>query len=100
MAPREGFKFTLDENILKPWAFSSFNSDDPNSTKYPTPNEPSWLDCLHATRENGDYDPTDGAVFYFSLPLTAPPKAWGPVKISTVIGGLTFCTIDSPAVVS
>lgn len=101
MSPREGFKSTLQENVLKPWAFSSFNAGDPNCDKYPASDDPSWLDCLHAVRDNGDYDSTKGAQFYFSLPLTAPPHAWGPVEITAVIGGLTFCAIRSvPVVVS
>lgn len=99
MAPQQGFKSTLDENILKPWAFSSFNSNDPNSGKYPDETSDAWLDCLHAARDNGDYDSTGGAQFYFSRPLTEPPHAWGPVEITAVIGGLTFCRL-APAVVT
>lgn len=34
MAPAQGFKRDMAGNILKPWAFSSFNADDPNSLKF------------------------------------------------------------------
>jgi hypothetical protein len=94
MAPQQGFKPTMAENILKPWAFSSFNPNDPNSHKYPPSLEdPVWLDCLKAVNDPAP-DPTGGAVFYFSRPLTEPPAAWGPVSEAPCIGGIHFCVID------
>lgn len=100
MSPAQGFEPTIEGNILKPWAFSSFMDGDPNSVKYPEPEDqyllreldPSWTDSLAVARTPGE-DPTGGAVFYFSAPLTDPPAAWGSVEVSTVIGGLTFCRI-------
>jgi len=96
MAPAQGFHSLLDQNILKPYAFSSFNAGDPNSEKYPEKADDAvWLDCMHATESgNPNDDVTNGAVFYFSDPVKEPPKAWGPVVITVVIDGLTFCAID------
>lgn len=101
MAPAQGFKHTINEEILRPFQFSSFNSNDVNSTKYPRAGDPVWPQCLNLANCD-DPDPTDGAVFYFSKPLTEPPaKQWGPVKISAVIDGLTFCVIDdNPKIVT
>ena len=66
--------------ILKPWQFSSFNSNDPNSSKWPTDDsDPTFNDCLTAAYEAHDglgADPTSGAFYYHdtSIPF---PKAWG-----------------------
>ena len=89
LAPAQGFKHDLRSNILKPWAFSSFMAGDPNAVKYPAESDPVWPDCLSAARLVAD-DPTDGGVFYFSPPLTAPPHAWGAVEHSATIGHLQF----------
>ena len=82
----------MDEEILRPWQFSSFNRGDPNSTKYPDTESQVWKDCVRAV-ESQEPDPTGGATWYFSLPLKEPPKAWGAVEVSAVIDGLTFCRI-------
>lgn len=97
MAPAQGFKPTMDEEILRHSQFSSFNADDPNSTKYPDSlDDPIWQDCQLAVDSDAP-DPTGGAVFYFSKPITEPPAAWGDVDVSAVIGGLTFCRIKQAA---
>jgi len=80
--------------ILKPWQFSSFNANDPNSRKWPLDGEADWLDCLDAAKavtQQTEEDFTKGSLFYFSRPLTAPPHAWGPVEIMLTVGHLTFC---------
>lgn len=79
--------------ILKPYQFSSFNSTDVNSVKWPDDDEADWLDCLDAASQviNGSDDPTFGALYYFSPPLTEAPHAWGPVMITVKVGRLTFC---------
>jgi hypothetical protein len=89
MAPAQGFKPTVRENILKPWAFSSFMVGDPNSAKYPGTGDRSWVDSRTAATHE-DPDTVDGAVFYYSLPLEAPPKAWGLVEFCVTMGGLHF----------
>jgi len=90
MAPAQGFAHTMQENILKPWAFSSFNSKDPNSGKYPNDGDESWVHCMEAVSST-EPDNTDGAVFYFSRPMIEAPKVWGDVIVTAQFGGLTFC---------
>ena len=93
MAPREGFKREIAANVLHPGAFSSFIEGDPNAVKYPDSTDKSWQDSLAVAEEASAEDPTSGAVFYFSPPLTAAPHAWGPVRHTATIGGLQFFTI-------
>lgn len=92
MAPKEGFARDIVGNIVKPWAFSSFNASDPNASKWPVNSDPSWIESCAAADEvlAGCADTTDGAIFYYSKPLTAAPKTWGAVVQTVVIGGLNF----------
>lgn len=78
--------------ILKPWQFSSFNNSDPNHTVWPADGEESWMDSLAEANEvlGGCDDVTNGALFYFSQPLTQPPPAWGAVIPTASIGHLSF----------
>jgi spore germination cell wall hydrolase CwlJ-like protein len=65
--------------VLKPWQFSSFNPNDPNSTVWPADDSPSWTDSLSAASAvliGEDQDSTDGATFYHDLSM-GWPKAWG-----------------------
>lgn len=89
VAPAQGFRFDIPHNVLKPGAFSSFLQGDPNSARYPESSDPSWIDSLKAA-ESVEADPTGGAVFYFSRPLTEPPHDWGEVTGTATIGGLHF----------
>ena len=81
--------------ILKPWQFSSFNANDPNTNLWPDDVDPSWVDSQSAASVvyNGTMqDPTDGAVNYkvSSIPW---PKGWGEKSAyveTTVIGNHTF----------
>lgn len=91
MSPAQGFARTIAAEILRPWQFSSFNEGDPNCDLYPDENDPSWQDSLDAAEAPGLVDPTNGAVFYFSRPLTEPPTAWGDTIVTARIGHLTFC---------
>ena len=81
LAPLQGFKASPTDNILHPGAFSSFNQGNSQSILYPvqlnsdgSPNAewPAWMRCL-AVAQSDEADPTGGAVFYYSAPLTAPP---------------------------
>jgi hypothetical protein len=64
------FRPSLVRVILQPWQFSSFNANDPNSTKFP--NEAvsldwqAWVETLNIS-ESPDSDPTGGAVYYESF---------------------------------
>jgi cell wall hydrolase len=82
--------------ILKPYAFSSFNVNDPNADKWPEDDEADWLDCVQAAQDVMDDHPdvTNGALYYYSKPLTAPPHAWGPVRAAASIGNLTLWKPD------
>lgn len=79
--------------ILKPYQFSSFNTNDPNSDKWPADDDPSWIDCCDVAQMviDGAQDVTNGALYYYSPPLTAPPPAWGHVTATVTIGRLNFC---------
>ena len=98
MAPAQGFKATMRANILKPYAFSCFNSNDPQCELYPQPGDVHYQLALEALK-SVQPDPTGGAVFYFSRPLTEAPKVWGDVHISAIIGNLTFCAMGAAPVV-
>lgn len=89
--------------ILKPYQFSSFNDNDPNHSKLLRPldhEKPEvWDACYTAayiTYWGSQRDITDGAVFYYSKPLKAPPRkkdgtlAWGSVEHTVDLGGLSF----------
>lgn len=104
MAPAQGFRHSLTENVLKPWAFSSFNANDPNSGKYPDLSKPdaAWLDCLRAVEEGTNPQATVpdtflNCVFYWSPPLIEAPKAWGPVSEVSCLGSLHFCALSTTA---
>lgn len=98
LAPVQGFKHTITDNILHPWAFSSFMSSDSNSSVYPqngpTDQHPVWQSCLAAANST-EPDNTGGATFYYGPPATAPPNEWPPVEETVQIGVLHFCRIVS-----
>lgn len=87
-----GFGAGYDGVILKHYQFSSFNANDPNSVKWPSDGTIDWMGCIAEANEvlGGCDDVTNGALFYFSPPLTAPPRAWGAVIATAHIGHLEF----------
>jgi spore germination cell wall hydrolase CwlJ-like protein len=91
---RSFFGHDIQSVILKKYQFSSFNATDPNVDKWPAETDPSWMDSQAAAQQVlnwNDPDLTAGALYYFSPPLTAPPRAWGSVGVTLVVGNLTFC---------
>lgn len=89
-----------DGVILKPWQYSSFNSDDPNATKVPMLNSDMFADCLNAAVEafqgNG-IDPTSGATHYFDKSLDAKPPSWatdGSMVKTCDLGALHFFKVS------
>lgn len=65
--------------ILDPYQYSSFNFSDPNSRKFPGPqDEPSYSDCEAAATAvlAGAADTTNGAVSYFDKSLDKHPPSW------------------------
>lgn len=83
-----------EEVILKPSQFSSFNSNDPNASKFPLPSDPSFGACLLAAKHVYDQtapDNTQGSTYYFDDSMAANPPKWAATLIPTVkIGRLNF----------
>ncbi len=82
--------------ILKPFQFSSFNHNDPNATRWPSPLDTSWEASLQIAADmyaGQGQDPTSGAVYYFDRSLDNNPPVWA-IDGSTVhtadIGNLHF----------
>ena len=60
-----------------PWQYSSFNENDPNSTRFPAPTDPSYQDSLQAAEEVlGVADTTRGATRYYDKSLDPRPPKW------------------------
>ena len=82
--------------VLHPYQFSSFNHNDPNSSKLPTPGDPSWSASLIAAQiafVKSESDPTSGAVDYYDRSMDADPPPWakdGSLVLSCNIGALRF----------
>lgn len=66
--------------VLKPWQYSSFNTSDPNETRWPlSDTDEGWGETRQAVQEVMDStgpDPTDGATHYYDTSISFP-KAWG-----------------------
>ena len=87
----------LDEAIVheitRPWAFSSMTAkSDPQLRIWPQ--HSTAFDTVAANVDavlDGQVsDPTGGATFYFSMPLTAPPTEWGQVEKTLQIQSVQF----------
>ena len=62
------FPHSLRDVILAPAAFSSFLSSDPQSLRFPSPQDPSYLVALDVAQTVGtDPDLTRGAHYYANL---------------------------------
>lgn len=82
--------------ILKPFQYSSFNRNDPNATKLPTPEDSSWQDCLKVAEvvyTGIGVDPTGGATHYYDKSLDNHPPLWatdGSMVQTTDVGSFRF----------
>jgi spore germination cell wall hydrolase CwlJ-like protein len=80
--------------ILMPFQFSSFNSGDPNATKFPAEADPSWADSLDVANKviaDALPDNTSGATSYFDNSIAPPGWATDGSQVHTVdIGNLHF----------
>jgi len=75
----------------QPWQFSSMTAPgDPNLIHWPATGDPQMQDCLSIAAQTLGPDTTAGATFYFTAPLTEPPKAWGNVVGTVTIDGVHF----------
>jgi hypothetical protein len=82
---------TIVEVCTHPFSFSGMTAPgDPNLVKWPDDNDTEFLDCQAIVQLNG-FDPTLGAVFYWTKPLTEAPKEFGQVVETVVIDNVHFC---------
>jgi N-acetylmuramoyl-L-alanine amidase len=86
--------------ILKPNQFSCFSTDDPNEAKLLNPlkydSQVAWdaaFTAAYLVMYGHRPDTTRGAVFYYSRPLVAAPKAWGNVTHTADVGDLHFFSL-------
>lgn len=78
--------------VLKKYQFSSFNTGDPNTTKFPMPDDPSYGPCLLAAKyayEATAPDPTFGATYYHDTSIT-PPSWAADMDKTCQLGKLVF----------
>jgi hypothetical protein len=93
------FRPSLVRVVLQPWAFSSFNANDPNVTKFPneavTQDWQAWLEILEIAENPGE-DNTDHAVYYESfdpseLDVIRAKDSWFALdKLTVQIGSVRF----------
>lgn len=82
--------------ILMPYQYSSFNRNDPNSTKFPATNDPTWEDSMKAALAVYSNPPTvpDGSIgadSYFDKSLDLNPPSWSKIAVKTAdIGSFHF----------
>lgn len=78
--------------ILKPWQYSSFNTNDPNSTKFPAADDlKSGAMALLAAQQvmGGCDDLSNGADSYFDDSIE-PPKWASSAALTAKIGAFSF----------
>ncbi len=81
----------LEEVILKPLQFSSFNPTDPNAVKFPAPHDPKFSAILGLTERvlmRQLADPTNGATHYHDVSVT--PNWAASMTRSASIGAFFF----------
>jgi spore germination cell wall hydrolase CwlJ-like protein len=69
---------SIQSVILKARQFSSFNPGDPNETRWPLDDDPSFMDCqwvCNGVLQATDEDITNGAEFYYDISIPAPSWA-------------------------
>jgi N-acetylmuramoyl-L-alanine amidase len=91
------FGHSIRSIILKPYAFSSFNEGNPDSTKYPNEQNAeewqSWLDSQTACQDvlqGTDTDFTGGCVMYHDTSIGEPPAWTKEFEFVLQVGRLKF----------
>lgn len=83
--------------IAAPKQFSSMTHPaDPQLTWFPR-EKANWYECLNAAANavfKLEPNPMPGATYYFSPPVTAPPKDWGVVEYLGKLGSISFFKQD------
>lgn len=91
--PKKRWPKQVHQVVLQRLQFSSFNHDDPNSSKFPIddggPDWKAWLQACEVVMDSLGGDPTNGATNYHSE-MPVPPKWADPDKITAEIGPFTF----------
>lgn len=86
----------IREVVLKPFQYSSFNANDPQSAKAPVPGSTEdriFLGLSEGVLTGMFKDPTFGATHYFDQSLDAKPPSWAndsSMERTCVIGRLRF----------
>lgn len=80
-----------------PYQFSSMAAPgDANLVKWPAVNDIQMADCLAIAGLVNGRDTTGGAIFYFTPPLTQPPKEWGNVVGTLIVDTVRFWRPEAP----
>jgi N-acetylmuramoyl-L-alanine amidase len=76
--------------ILMPAQYSSFNKNDPNSTKFPLETDTAFIAIMNMI-ENIPVDPTGGATSYYDSSMDSAPPYWAKsMTMVSKIGNLRF----------
>lgn len=79
-----GWGNTLLKVVTARWQFSAFNQGDPNSTIFPSVEDPRWWECLEIVTEENPIDITSGACFYFNPEICRPQWASRMIMTATI----------------
>lgn len=88
--------------ILKPKQFSAFNANDPNSDKFPQPNDPGFGPCMLVAKrvyEGLTPDPTFGSTYYHVASMPEYPAWAKDMQFTVHIGNHRFYRQPKPPVV-
>lgn len=80
---------TLQEVILQPFQFSSFNAKDSNVVKFPPVGSPIFRECITIVLAPGN-DPTGGATHYETNPNEATDPIWAKGQPCYTVGPFEF----------
>lgn len=84
-----------EDVVLKPWQYSSFNTNDPNAVKLPgaPQQDPAWAECMQVAEDvyaNVIADPTGGATHYHVATMSPPPPWAVTAQFKVQLGNQLF----------